>query len=120
LPNDQSKLLDYLFALGGDELQELFAYCVGQTLNTHQTNPVSFDGFCKLSELLNLSIFNYWKPTKDNFFGRLKKSQIFSVLAEAGVSFTDLDGGMKKDLIATQAEERIKAAPDWLPEQLRA
>ena len=120
LPNDQSLLLDYLFSLGGDELQELFAYCVGQTLNTHQTNPVSFDGFCKLSELLNLSIFNYWKPTKDNFFGRLKKSQIFSVLADAGVSFSDLDEGMKKDLIAAQAEARIKAAPDWLPEQLRA
>jgi ParB family transcriptional regulator, chromosome partitioning protein len=120
LPTDQSLLLDYLFSLGGDDLQELLAYSVGQTLNTHQTHAVSFDGFCKLSELLNLSIFNYWKPTKDNFFGRLKKSQIFSVLADAGVSCTDLDEGMKKDLIAAQAEALIKSAPDWLPEQLRA
>jgi ParB family transcriptional regulator, chromosome partitioning protein len=60
-----------------------------------------------------------WKPTVDNFFGRVTKARILQALAEAkGQRAADRIEHLKKGDMATEAETLL-ADTGWLPEPLR-
>jgi ParB family transcriptional regulator, chromosome partitioning protein len=60
-----------------------------------------------------------WKPTVDNFFGRVTKARILQALAEAkGPRAADRIEHLKKGDMATEAETLL-ADTGWLPEPLR-
>lgn len=60
-----------------------------------------------------------WKPTVDNFLGRVTKARILQAVAEAkGQPAADRIGHLKKGDMAAEAETLL-ADTGWLPEPLR-
>jgi ParB family chromosome partitioning protein len=60
-----------------------------------------------------------WRPTVDNYFGRVAKPRILDAVREAkGASSAQLIDHLKKTDIAKEAE-RLLDGSGWLPEPLR-
>ena len=61
----------------------------------------------------------WFKPTAENYFGKVSKAQILEALREANGSIAPAWADMKKADLAALAERQI-AGSGWLPEPLRA
>jgi ParB family chromosome partitioning protein len=62
----------------------------------------------------------WWQPTAASYFGRVSKARILDAVAEAvSKGAADNLARLKKDALATRAEERV-AGTGWLPPILRA
>ncbi len=60
-----------------------------------------------------------WRPTVDNYLGRVPKARILEAVREAkGVAASELIDHLKKSEMAAEAE-RLLADTGWLPEPLR-
>ena len=103
---------------------KLVAYCTVQTLN------IGVRGHSEeqdaLIEQLDVDFAGYWRPTKDNYFGRLTKGQLFAQFGPVfGKGWLDWSAGMKKGAIVEGLEDRFNQTPEskddvrctWIPEQ---
>ncbi len=110
-------------ALSKRAKEKLVTVCTAMTLTIGQRgNALEQDA---LIEQLGVDFAAYWRPTKDNYFGRLNigqlKSQFGPVLGQAWLDWQD---GNKKAAIVESLEERFteKDIPtddsrlSWLPE----
>tara|TARA_R110001592_G_scaffold343029_1_gene633167 strand:- start:4827 stop:6707 length:1881 start_codon:yes stop_codon:yes gene_type:complete len=103
---------------------KLVAYCTVQTLNIGvRGNSEEQDA---LIEQLDVDFAGYWRPTKDNYFGRLTKGQLFEQFGPVfGKEWLDWSDDMKKGAIVEGLEERFNQTPEskddvrctWIPEQ---
>jgi ParB family chromosome partitioning protein len=60
-----------------------------------------------------------WRPTADNYFGRITKAHILEAVREAkGEDAAERIASLKKPEMAKAAEELLKDS-DWLPAALR-
>ena len=103
------------------EVSNLFAFCIAQGLDAGTQDwteaPDCFPA--KLAQDLGLKMGDWWRPTVDNFFGKVTKAtMLHSVKEAAGSSVARQMGGMKKDTMAKAAEEVVKGTT-WLPTLLR-
>jgi len=123
LPEQESALWEFLFALDGDTQDALFAHCAGLTVNAvHE----SFNRSSKrrhalqLAEALQLDMSQQgFVTTAANYLGRIKKQQILETVAEAKDAGTaELLADLKKKEMAAEAE-RLLDGTGWLPEPLR-
>ena len=119
LPSEE-ELLSFILELSSEELQGLTAYCVSYSLRLHLLGKEADSRYADLVNLLGIDVASYWKPTADNYFMRLKKSQIIQSLVDAGVDIEGLNENMKKGELAARAGDLIQSCPDWLPEGLAA
>lgn len=117
LPSED-ELLSFLLELSGDDIQGLTAYCVSYALRLHLVGKEPESRYADLVNLLGVDVTSYWKPTAENYFMRLKKSQIIGALVDAGVDIEGLNENMKKGELAARAGDLIQSCPDWLPEGL--
>ena len=117
LPSED-ELLSFLLELSGDDIQGLTAYCVSYALRLHLVGKEPESRYADLVNLLGVDVASYWKPTAENYFMRLKKSQIIQSLVDAGVDVDGLNENMKKGELAARAGDLIQSCPDWLPEGL--
>ena len=117
LPSED-ELLSFLLELNGDDIQGLTAYCVSYSLRLHLVGKEPESRYADLVNLLGVDVTSYWKPTAENYFMRLKKSQIIQSLVDAGINVDDLNENMKKGELAARAGDLIQSCPDWLPEGL--
>jgi ParB family chromosome partitioning protein len=117
LPSED-ELLSFLLELSGDDIQGLTAYCVSYALRLHLVGKEPESRYADLVNLLGVDVASYWKPTAENYFMRLKKSQILQSLVDAGVDIEGLNENMKKGELAARAGDLIQSCPDWLPEGL--
>jgi ParB family chromosome partitioning protein len=101
----------------------LLAYCVAQSVDTvrtktaHSEERIAFTN--TLAAALNLDMEKWFKPTAENYFGKVSKVQILDALREANSSVAPAWADMKKADLAALAERQI-ANTGWLPEPLRA
>ncbi len=103
---------------------KLVAYCTVQTLTIGVRGKSEEQD--KLIEQLDVDFAGYWRPTKDNYFGRLTKGQMFEQFGPVlGQEWLDWSEDMKKGAIVEGLEERFNQKPEskddvrstWIPEQ---
>jgi len=134
MPKDESVLWDWLAGLDDASRSSLLAHCVSYGVNAlHEKvdryggTGVSAHGLRqrltqadRLARAVNLDMVEAgWRPTVDNYLGRVTKARILEAVREAkGESSAQLIDHMKKTDMAKEAE-RLLDGTGWLPEPLR-
>lgn len=134
LPKGENDLWDALTALDGGAQASLFAHCasfavnaVYEPANRYTQGRVSAHGVRTrldqadvLARAVRLDMVQAgWRPTVDNYFGRVTKPRILEAVREAkGESSAQLIDHLKKADMAKEAE-RLLDGSGWLPEPLR-
>ena len=118
LPKGWEDDFTLLTSLGTDQLLELQAFCVAATLDgsVSQHEPKQKSKLHKLEFAMNFDIHEYWKPTAQNLWSRLKKEGMIDQLTQAGVSVNkDEFMAYKKGDAAKRAEQLIEGIK-WVPD----
>jgi ParB family chromosome partitioning protein len=134
LPKDEGDVWDALTAFDGKEQAALFAHCASSAINAlyepanrYNEGRVSAHGVRQrlgqadvLARTLGLDMVSAgWKPTVDNYLGRVTKPRILEAVREAkGEQSVQLIAHLKKGDMAREAE-RLLDGTGWLPEPLR-
>ncbi|MCP3476434.1 ParB/RepB/Spo0J family partition protein [Bradyrhizobium sp. CCGUVB1N3] len=124
LPKESAGLWDALQEWDGDSQAGLFAHVVSLSVNAvyepWNRRPRAFAHADRIAQAIDLDMAAAgWKPTVDNFLGRLTKARILQAVAQAkGQRAADRIAHMKKGDMAAEAETLL-AGTDWLPEPLR-
>lgn len=124
LPKDAAVLWDALLEWDGDSQANLFAHLVSLSVNAvHEPwnrRPKALAHADRVAQAVALDMAAAgWKPTVDNFLGRVTKARILQAVAEAkGEPAADRIAHLKKADMATEAESLL-AETGWLPESLR-
>ena len=134
LPQGDEALWDWLTGLDDASRLALLAHCVSFGVNAlyEKPNPYGGSGISahglkirlvqadRLARATGLDMAQAgWRPTVDNYLGRVTKSRILEAVREgAGERAAGLIAHLKKDEMAKEAE-RLLADTGWLPEPLR-
>ncbi|MBR0724245.1 ParB/RepB/Spo0J family partition protein [Bradyrhizobium manausense] len=134
LPKSENDLWDALTALDGGAQASLFAHCasfavnaVYEPANRYNQGRVSAHGVRTrldqadvLARAVGLDMVQAgWRPTVDNYLGRVTKPRILEAVREAkGEPSARLIDHLKKAEMAKEAE-RLLDGSAWLPEPLR-
>ncbi|WP_244560316.1 ParB/RepB/Spo0J family partition protein [Bosea sp. TND4EK4] len=124
LPKDASDLWDALQSWDGDSQAGLFAHIVSLSVNAvHEPwnrRPRALAHADHLAGAIALDMAAAgWKPTVDNFLGRVTKARILQAVAEAkDQRAAERIAHLKKGDMAAEAESLL-AETGWLPEPLR-
>ncbi|HUA51361.1 MAG TPA: hypothetical protein VMB81_04315, partial [Candidatus Sulfotelmatobacter sp.] len=134
LPKDEAQLWDWLAVLDDTSRAALLAHCVsfgvnalyekgdryggpGVSIHGVQRRLVQAD---RLARAVGLDMVEAgWRPTVDNYLGRVTKPRILEAVREAkGEQSAQLIDHLKKAEMAKEAE-RLLEGTGWLPEPLR-
>ena len=134
LPTDEAALWDWLVALDDASRAALLAHCVSLGINAlyekgdrYGGPGVSVQGVQhriaradRLARAVGLDMVEAgWRPTVDNYLGRVTKPRILDAVREAkGEQAAQLIGHLKKTEMAKEAE-RLLDGTGWLPDPLR-
>ncbi len=124
LPETPAELWDTLTALDSDSQGALFAHCTSLAVNVVKEpwnrRPDAFAHGDQLARAISLDMAAAgWKPTVDNYLGRVPKARILEAVREAkGEHSAQLIDHLKKAEMAKEAE-RLLDGTGWLPEPLR-
>lgn len=134
LGQDDDRLWGWLEQLDQASRMALLAHCVSFGINAlyEKPNPYSGMGISqhgldrrlgeadRLASVTGLDLVEAgWKPTVENYLGRVTKARILEAVREgAGDQAADLIAHLKKGEMAKEAE-RLLADTGWLPEPLR-
>ena len=124
LPKEPGALWDVLMAFDHDSRQSLFAHCIALTVNavseTYNRRPKAIAHANRLAQAVALDMAAIgWRPTVDNYLGRVTKGRIVEALREArGESAAERIRPLKKPDMA-KAAEALLIGTGWLPEPLR-
>lgn len=103
---------------------KLVAFCTAQSLNIGVRGSSADQD--TLIEQLDVAFAGYWRPTKDNYFARLNKGQLFEQFGPVfGSEWSDWHSDAKKGAIVESLDERFRETPEdkedpratWIPEQ---
>ncbi|MGE0236459.1 MAG: DNA-binding protein, partial [Methylocystis sp.] len=123
LPQHPAELWSWLIAQSAEDRAALFAFCVGSGVNAlylpHERRNAAFDHADHLAEHLTLDMRDFWRPTVENYFGKVTKTGILAAVREAkGEATAQMIEHLKKADMAAEAE-RLLDGSGWLPEMLR-
>jgi len=124
LPETPADLWDALTAFDGDSQASLFAHCAALAVNVVKEpwnrRPAAIAHGDLLARAVKLDMAAAgWKPTIDNYLGRVPKARILDAVREAnGEQSAQLIDHLKKADMAKEAE-RLLEGTGWLPEPLR-
>ena len=124
LPEKIDQLWDWLIDQPQDVMLDLLAFVVAQTINAvqlphQQSDEDHLRGANAISKALGFDMANWWAPTAENYFQRIKKDQILAAIKDAsGLPVPDRLTSLKKSDLAQEAEAFIKGTR-WLPPVLR-
>lgn len=134
LPTDETALWDWLTTLDETRRAALLAHCVSFGVNALHEKADRYGGpgisihgvqrrlgqANRLARAVRLHMVNAgWRPTVDNYLGRVPKARILEAVREAkGEQSAQLIDHLKKGEMAKEAE-RLLEGTGWLPEPLR-
>jgi ParB family transcriptional regulator, chromosome partitioning protein len=124
LPKESADLWDALQEWDGDSQAGLFAHIVSLSVNAvyepWNRRPRAFAHADRIAQAVDLDMAAAgWKPTVDNFLGRVTKARILQAVAQAkDRRAADRIEHLKKGDMAAEAETLL-ADTGWLPEPLR-
>ncbi|MFY9657651.1 MAG: DNA-binding protein, partial [Methylocystis sp.] len=123
LPADPADLWSWLLAQDESVRAELFALCVGLSVNAlnmpweRRTSVLQHAD--RLAEHIALDMRVYWSASVESFFGKVTKAHILAAVREAkGDEMAEMISHLKKADMAAEAE-RLLHGTGWLPEVLR-
>ena len=117
LPAKSDELLDWLLNQPQATIIELLAYCTSRSVDLTSPNSSYNDKYKTLGNLFALDIHQTWKPTAENYFSRVSKTEMLEVVKLTGVNLNvDVDKIKKGDL-ANQVANAVKDTK-WLPDLL--
>lgn len=124
LPQHPAELWSWLIAQSAEDRAALFAFCVGFGVNAlylpHERHNAAFDHADFLAEHFVLDMRDFWRPTVENYFGKVTKQLIVAAVREAkGEATAQMISHLKKADMAAEAE-RLLEGSGWLPEILRS
>ncbi|MGC2659359.1 MAG: ParB/RepB/Spo0J family partition protein [Bryobacteraceae bacterium] len=119
----EADLWQWCLSQDQDTLLSLLAYCVGASVNGIQAKGDSARNMRikhanRLAQRLGMDMAQWFRPTKENFFGRITKPQIVEAMKEAGHTPDTAAASLKKPQLASIATEVVRNT-NWLPEPLR-
>jgi ParB family chromosome partitioning protein len=134
MPTDEQALWDWLATLDDASRLALLAHCASFGVNalfekvdryggsgvTAHGLQRRLDQADRLARAVNLDMAEVgWRPTVDNYLGRVTKTRILEAIREAkGEGAAQLIDHLKKSEMAKEAE-RLLEDTRWLPEPLR-
>jgi ParB family chromosome partitioning protein len=124
LPEKVDQLWDWLMQQPKEAVLDLLAFVVAQTIDAVQKPHQASDeahlrGAKPLSKALALDMANWWAPTSENYFSRIKRDQILGAITEAtGKPAPERLNNLKKKDLAAEAESLI-AGSRWVPPAIR-
>ncbi|WP_425105178.1 ParB/RepB/Spo0J family partition protein [Ancylobacter sp.] len=124
LPKDSADLWEALRDWDSDSRSGLFAHVVSLSVNAvleaWNRRPRALNHADQLARAVDLDMAAAgWKPTVDNFLGRVTKARILLAVSEAkGARVAERIAHLKKGEMAREAEALL-ADTGWLPEPLR-
>ncbi|MDO8973901.1 ParB/RepB/Spo0J family partition protein [Reyranella sp.] len=134
LPKDEAALWDWLVSLGDSRRAALLAHCVSFGVNALYEKGDRYGGpgvsahgmqqriaqADRLARAVHLDMVEAgWRPTVDNYLGRVTKPRILEAVREAkGDQAAQLIDHLKKAEMAKEAE-RLLDGTGWLPDPLR-
>ncbi len=124
LPKEPTDLWDAFAAFDIYRQRALFAHCVSLSVNavyeSYDRKPRAMANADRLAQRVDLDMVAAgWKPTVENFLGRVTKARILGAVREArGHHAAQLIDHLKKGEMTAKAEELL-AGSGWLPEPLR-
>jgi ParB family transcriptional regulator, chromosome partitioning protein len=124
MPASSGDLWDMLVAMDVESRSSLFAHCISQSLNAvieaYNRRPKALAHADLLATCLNLDMASVgWRPTVDNYLGRVTKARILQAVREAkGEGVVQRIAHLKKPEMVVEAEELLTTT-GWLPEPLR-
>jgi ParB family chromosome partitioning protein len=124
LPAKIDDLWEWLLDQPQNVVLNVLAAAAAHTVNAVQRphdEPCSgrLGGAKALAQALELDMANWWQASAANYFGRIKKDQIFQAIQEAtGAPVDERLKALKKKDLAAEAEKCISSTR-WLPEPLR-
>ncbi|MEO3434480.1 ParB N-terminal domain-containing protein [Inquilinus sp. CAU 1745] len=133
MPGDEDALWDWLVRLDDASRTALLAHCVSYGVNALSEKVDRFGGGLsqhgldrrltqadRLAHAVGLDMVEAgWRPTVDNYLGRVTKPRILEAVREAkGEQSAQLIDHLKKADMAKEAE-RLLDGTGWLPEPLR-
>ena len=124
MPETPVDLWDALTAFDGDSQAALFAHCASLAVNVVKEpwnrRPGALAHGDQLAWTVNLDMAAAgWRPTADNYLGRVPKVRILEAVREAkGEQSAQLINHLKKADMAKEAE-RLLEGTGWLPQPLR-
>ncbi|GAA5266516.1 ParB family transcriptional regulator, chromosome partitioning protein [Acidiphilium sp. MT5] len=124
LPEQPADLWDVLMGFDYDSQAALFAHCAALTINVVKEpwnrRPAALAHGDQLARAVNLDMVAAgWKPTEENYLGRVPKVRILEAVREGkGEPAAQLIEHLKKAEMAREAE-RLLDGTGWLPEPLR-
>ena len=124
LPENSADLWDALTAFDRENKTALFAHCAALTVNVVKEpwnrRPDAFAHGDQLARAVDLDMAAAgWRPTVENYLGRVPKVRIIEAVREAkGEHSARLIEHLKKADMAREAERLLDGAR-WLPEPLR-
>jgi len=124
LPDDPVDLWTALGEWDADSRSALFAHAVSLSVNAvHESwsrRPGLFAHADHLSQAVELDMAKIWRPSSQNYLGRVTKGRILQAVAEAkGQRAADRLAHLKKGDMATEAETLLDGS-GWLPDVLRS
>lgn len=121
LPEGWARDMTTFLSLSQEVLLSLLSFCTACSIHGVQTREYGHTSRSPLDSLesaIGFHMRDWWQPTKENFFGHLKKPQIITALNEAGLSGAARDAEkMKKGDAAEHAEFHMKDnrwVPGWM------
>ncbi|EBK3090713.1 ParB/RepB/Spo0J family partition protein [Salmonella enterica] len=111
------------FTLSTADLLALLSFCTACSLDGMQTRVTGGTTRSPLDQLepsLAFHLRDWWQPTKENFFGSLKKPQIIAALNEAGLTGAARDAEKMKKGDAAERAEDLMRNNRWVPVWMRA
>jgi ParB family chromosome partitioning protein len=124
LPTDEADLWDALLAFDGESQSALFAHCASLSISAvHEPwnrNSRRLAHAEVLARAVSLDMAGAgWRPTVDNYLGRVSKARILDAVREAkGEPAAQSIDHLKKSEMAIEAE-RLLNGTGWVPEPLR-
>lgn len=123
LPADPADLWSWLLAQDVSVRAELFALCVGLSVNAlnmpWERRTSVLEHADRLAEHVALDMRVYWSATVESYFGKVTKAHILAAVREAkGEETAQMISHLKKADMAAEAE-RLLQGTGWLPEGLR-
>ncbi|EGQ7036021.1 ParB/RepB/Spo0J family partition protein [Salmonella enterica] len=123
LPEGWKQNFTTFFTLSTTDLTALLSFCTACSLDGMQTRGTGGTTRSPLDTLetsLAFHLRDWWQPTKENFFGSLKKPQIIAALNEAGLTGAARDAEKMKKGDAAERAEDLMRNNRWVPVWMRA
>jgi ParB family transcriptional regulator, chromosome partitioning protein len=123
IPGSTDDLWTWCLEQPQDVLLDLLAFCAACTVNAVQVKADRPDGerlvhARQLGEALNIDMAKWFRPTAENYFGKISKAGIIEALCEIKGGIAPAWNTAKKLDLAAMAEREV-ANTNWLPALLK-